>query len=55
MKGHKCDFFIFQLSFIGWYLLVGLTFGIMSIYVIPYVQIATANFYQALKDEYSNR
>lgn len=55
MKGHKCDFFIFQLSFIGWYLLVGLTLGIMSIYVIPYVQIATANFYQALKDEYSNR
>ena len=55
MKGNKFRFFVFQLSFIGWYLLVGLTLGIMSVYVIPYIQLATAEFYEDLKNQYNNR
>ena len=47
-QGHKMDIFVFVLSFIGWYLVVGLTFGIASIYVLPYVQLSTANYYRHL-------
>ena len=44
------DLFILQLSFIGWYLLIGVTFGIAAIYVGPYVSAATANFYNSIKE-----
>ena len=47
MNGHKLDLFVLQLSFILWYFLCGVTFGIAAIYVIPYVETTTANF---LKD-----
>lgn len=50
MKGHKMDLFILQLSFIGWYFLVGITFGIASIYVVPYMSATTANFYNSIKE-----
>ncbi len=50
MNGHKFDLFVLQLSFIGWYLLVGITFGIAGIYVIPYVNATTANFYNSIKE-----
>ena len=49
MKGHKLDYFIFELSFIGWYLLVGITFGIASIWVVPYNLVANIKFYERLK------
>lgn len=49
MKGYKWDFFVFQLSFIGWYLLVGITFGIAAIYVVPYNTLAQAMYYDELK------
>jgi len=49
MEGHKWEFFVLQLSFIPWYLLVGITFGIASIYVTPYVSTANAEFYNKLK------
>ena len=47
-QGHKMDFFVFLLSFIGWYLVIGLTLGIASLYVLPYVQLSTANYYRHL-------
>ena len=45
MQGHKMDLFILQLSFIGWALLCIVTLGIALIWVAPYVQAATAEFY----------
>lgn len=50
MNGHKWDLFVLQLSFFWWSLLVGVTFGIASIYVIPYISATTANFYNSIKD-----
>jgi len=49
MQGHKMDLFVLNLSFIGWYLLGAITFGIAYIWVIPYVQATMANFYNELK------
>lgn len=49
MNGHKWDLFVLQLSFIWWYLLVGVTFGIAGIYVVPYISATTANFYNSIK------
>ena len=53
MDGHKFDLFILDLSFIGWYLLGALTFGIMIVfYVEPYRQVTRANFYEQLRMDY---
>ena len=49
MKGHKADLFCLDLSFIGWYLLVGLTFGILAFYVVPYHRATRTAFYENLK------
>lgn len=49
MKGHKMDFFILSLSFIPWILLVYVTLGIASIYVMPYMQLTITNFYHNIK------
>ncbi len=49
MQGHKLDLFVLHLSFIGWFFLVGLTFGIAAIYVIPYMSTTVANFYNSIK------
>ena len=49
MKGHKWELFVLQLSFIGWGVLTVLTFGILAIYVVPYMEASVANFYQSLK------
>ena len=51
MNGYKMDYFIFELSFIGWYLLGVITFGIAYIYVIPYFTFANALYYQRLKEK----
>lgn len=48
MDGHKMDLFVLGLSFIGWGLLTAVTFGIAGIYVIPYIEATTANFYRSL-------
>ena len=53
MNGHKFDLFILDLSFIGWYLLGALTFGILIIfYVEPYRQVTRTNFYEQLRMDY---
>lgn len=51
MDGHKMDLFVLELSFIGWYLLCIITFGIAALYVGPYVTASYAAFYEAIKDE----
>lgn len=51
MNGQKWNAFVLDLSFIGWYLLSALTFGILAIfYVSPYVEQTEAELYLALKE-----
>lgn len=45
MKGNKWRYFYMLLSFAGYVLLILLSFGIASLWVIPYMETATANFY----------
>ena len=49
MDGHKMELFVLMLSFIGWYLLCAITFGIASIYVVPLMSATMANFYNNIK------
>lgn len=49
MQGHKWEFFVLQLSFFWWALLVLVTFGIAAIYVSPYQQLTFTNFYHNIK------
>lgn len=49
MHGHKSDLFVLYLSFIGWLLLVSVTFGLAAIYVEPYMQATLVNFYNKIK------
>lgn len=51
MKGHKFDLFVFQLSFIFWYLGMFLTAGLLGIYFIPYHNLALAAFYDNIVKE----
>lgn len=49
-NGYKRDLFLLDLSFIGWNLLSGLTFGLLGVfYVNPYYRTARAGFYEVLK------
>ncbi|MBR3133288.1 MAG: DUF975 family protein [Clostridia bacterium] len=50
MKGHKMELFILHLSFIPWFLLCGITFGLAYIYVVPYMSATVANFYNSIKE-----
>lgn len=45
-QGCKTELFTFDVSFILWYLLCIVTFGIASIYVVPYVMTAQALYYE---------
>ena len=49
MKGYKWKLFCLHLSFIGWYLLGIVTFGIAFIWVGPYIKTANTIFYENLK------
>ena len=49
MKGWRMDYFWLNLSFIGWELLAGFTFGIGGLFLTPYVQTADASFYRELR------
>ncbi len=44
MRGHKWEFFVFNLSFLGWQLLASVTCGLSLLYVYPYMQLATATY-----------
>lgn len=50
MKGHKWNAFVYDLSFIGWFILSGFTFGLLGVfYVFPYKFNSDAALYQAIK------
>lgn len=46
--GHKWDMFVLDLSFIGWYLLGALLFGIGVFFVTPYYEATRARLYNVL-------
>ena len=48
MVGHKGEYFLLQLSFIGWALLATLTFGIGYLWLAPYIQATNAAYYRNL-------
>ena len=54
-KGRKMELFIFDLSFIGWFLLTAITFGITGIYVYPYYNTARTVMYKEIKKEYIDK
>ena len=51
MNGYKGKLFCLDLSFIGWFLLCALTFGLLGLYVLPYYNAARARFYEDLKNK----
>lgn len=51
MQGHKWDFFVLNLSFLGWGILSIFTLGILYLWLVPYMQVTYANFYNKLKEE----
>lgn len=53
MQGHKMEYFILQLSFIPWFLLSCITFGLAGIYVMPYYNTTLAAFHEKLASKKS--
>ena len=49
MKGHKTRLFLLMLSFLGWFILGALAFGVGIFFVLPYFQTTLANFYVDLR------
>jgi uncharacterized membrane protein len=50
MKGKKWKYFLLNLRFLGWALLCLLTFGIGFLWLIPYIQVSIAKFYDDIKE-----
>lgn len=48
MSGNKMRLFLLDLSFIGWFLLGLITFGIAFLWITPYWNTARAAFYEDL-------
>ncbi len=48
MDGHKMELFVFNLSFLGWFIFGLITLGIGFLWLVPYYQTSRANFYRAL-------
>lgn len=46
VKGNRGELFVYDLSFIPWYLLMMITIGIAGIYVTPYKMTADALYYE---------
>ena len=54
MIGHKMEFFVLQLSFIGWVLLSILTLGVGTLWLMPYMEVTNAKYYDKLKQAKGN-
>ncbi len=48
-QGYKGQLFVMHLSFLGWHLLASLTFGILYIWLAPYICATEAAYYEELK------
>lgn len=54
MKGYKGKLFLLYLSFVGWFILGAFTFGILYIWLTPYVMTSTVRFYDDVRRAYYN-
>lgn len=54
MKGHRWEFFVLQLSFLGWAILSVITFGIGFLWLEPYMEITNIKFYESLANNGNN-
>ena len=54
MRGHRWRLACLDASFIGWFLLVVVTFGFAGLFVTPYFATANAAFYEDLLDRTGN-
>jgi uncharacterized membrane protein len=50
MNGYKMKYFLLGFNFIGWALLCILTLGIGFLWLMPYVRVTYANFYNEISD-----
>lgn len=50
MRGHKGEFCLLCLSFLGWIILGVFTLGILYLWLEPYMQVTYANFYNSLRE-----
>ena len=55
MKGHKWEYFLLGLSFIGWHILAIFTLFILELWIVPYQQVATTKFLYEVKNEYEKK
>lgn len=53
MKGNRWKYFCLDLSFIGWMILSGFTFGIGMLWLLPYITIAEVVFFETLSGKKS--
>ena len=54
MNGNKWKAFVYDLLFIGWFILTACTCGILGLfYVAPYKAASDAEFYTAVKETYN--
>ncbi len=53
MNGHKFDYFVLSISFIGWAILVPFTLGILLIWLYPYMMTATTKFFMDIDQKYT--
>ncbi|HFH9837446.1 TPA: DUF975 family protein [Streptococcus suis] len=51
MKGYKFRRFVLDFSFLGWFILEGISLGIAGVYVRPYYYAAQVHFYDAVLEE----
>lgn len=51
MKGHKGQYILLLLSFVGYVLLCLLSFGIGFVWVLPYMLTASASFYEQMEND----
>lgn len=50
-KGYKWSYFVLCLSFIGWAILANFTFGILYLWLAPYMYVTNCFFYMKIKGE----
>lgn len=53
MNGHKWEYFLLELSFIGWDLLGCLSLGIGFLWILPYIKATEAEYYRKLTGDQS--
>lgn len=54
MNGYKGKLFLLMLSFIGWIILSAITFGLLYIWLAPYMMATMAKFYDEIRRSYYN-